>query len=177
MKRNFSAMTRRVATCACVLLLALPLQALAEVDRREVGAALHALHQHQAELAELAEERAQRDETRELADTLRRNHAILAEWLEEAEEDPRSGEAGTPEAFDQEAHEALHQQEGEAFDDTYLAYQARLHQAAIAYLERNLPAEAARMNEFNNHLMVTHETLHTHLALIERLDNALERQD
>lgn len=153
-----------------------PLQALAEVDRREVAAALYALHQHQAELAELAEERAERDEIGALANTLRRNHGILAEWLEEAEEDPRSGEAGPAEAFDQEAHEALRQQEDEAFDDAYLTYQARLHQAAIAYLERNLPAEAARMNEFNNHLMVTHETLHTHLALIERL-SAPERQD
>lgn len=176
MKRNFSAMARTAAFCACALLLALPLQALAEVDRREVAAALYALHQHQAELAELAEERAERDEIGALANTLRRNHGILAEWLEEAEEDPRSGEAGPAEAFDQEAHEALRQQEDEAFDDAYLAYQARLHQAAIAYLERNLPAEAARMNEFNNHLMVTHETLHTHLALIERL-SAPERQD
>lgn len=176
MKRNFSAMARIAASCACALLLALPLQALAEVDRREVGAALHALHQHQAELAELADERAEHDETRELADTLRRNHAILAEWLEEAGQDPAASEGGAAEAFDPEAHEALRRQEGEAFDDAFLEYQARLHQAAIAYLERNLPAEAARMNEFNNHLMVTHETLHTHLALIERLSE-LERQE
>ncbi len=142
--------------------------ALASDDRSETSAALRALHQHQAELAELGEERAEHDEIAQLADTLRQDHAILDEWLAEADGGEASVETGDI-AHDAEAYAALQQQEGEAFDAAYLAYQERLHTAALDYLERQRSEEESELTEFDNHLRVTHEALRKHLALIQAL--------
>ncbi|MBW6393238.1 DUF4142 domain-containing protein [Billgrantia antri] len=137
-------------------------------DREAIQASLRALHQHQADLAELAEERAEGDEVVQLANTLRRDHAILDEWLAEASEDgdtPHDEHA----LHDRDAFEALGELEGEAFDETFLSYQMELHVAAIEYLEQNRPQGDGQLDEFNNHLLVTHETLLVNRELIDSL--------
>ncbi|MGR2739936.1 DUF4142 domain-containing protein [Billgrantia sp. Q4P2] len=143
--------------------------AWAGLDRDEVRAALYALHAHQAELAELARERAARDEVAQLASTLERDHGILEEWLvaasERGEAPERSGEA----VHDSEAFEALRELESEAFDEAYLAYQMELHMAAIEYLEQHRPQGDEQLDEFNNHLFVTHGTLLVNGELVDSL--------
>lgn len=137
-------------------------------DREAIQVSLRALHQHQADLAELAEERAEADEVVQLANTLARDHAILDEWLDEASEnsDSRHDEHAL---HDREAFEALGELEGEAFDETFLSYQMELHMAAIEYLEQSRTQGDEQLDEFNNHLLVTHETLLVNSELIDSL--------
>ncbi|MFQ3789496.1 DUF4142 domain-containing protein [Halomonas sp. A29] len=143
--------------------------AWADLDRDEVRDALYALHAHQAELAELARERAERDEVAQLASTLERDHGILEEWLVAADERGEAPERSDEAVHDSEAFEALHELEGEAFDEAFLAYQMELHVAAIEYLEQHRPQGDEQMDEFNNHLFVTHEALLVNGELIDSL--------
>ncbi|MCE8035552.1 MAG: DUF4142 domain-containing protein [Halomonas sp.] len=144
--------------------------AWAEFDADEVRSALYGLHTHQAELAELARERAGRDEVAQLASTLERDHGILEEWLVEAD-DGRDAPPGEPTGavHDRDAFDALAELEGEAFDAAFLAYQVELHTAAIEYLERNRPQGDEQLDEFHNHLFVTHETLLVNGELVDSL--------
>ncbi|MCE8022507.1 DUF4142 domain-containing protein [Halomonas sp. MCCC 1A11036] len=144
--------------------------AWAELDRDEVQAVLYALHTHQAELAELARERAGRDEVAQLASTLERDHGILEEWLVEAD-DGRDAPPSEPTGavHDRDTFNTLAELDGEAFDAAFLDYQMELHTAAIEYLERNRPQGDEQLDEFNNHLFVTHETLLVNGELVDSL--------
>ncbi|SFU81039.1 DUF4142 domain-containing protein [Halomonas korlensis] len=154
------------ATAVMIALLALPTQA--DYDQAEVHATLRTLHQHQAELSALAEERATHDEVIQLAKTLRRDHSLLDDWLAEAANgNARASVEAAP--HDREAYEALQEEQGEAFDAAYLAYQERLLRDAIAYLDRQHSDDVEEQSEFANHLRVTHESLRTNLALVESL--------
>ncbi|MGQ4878034.1 DUF4142 domain-containing protein [Billgrantia sp. LNSP4103-1] len=153
---------------ASVLVSLAAVPALADENREAVQASLRALHQHQVELAELAEERAERDEIAQLANTLRRDHAILDEWLAKATERSDTS-VDEPAAYDHEDYETLQNAEGEAFDAAYLEYQENLLAAAIDYLERERSAEESELTEFDNHLRVTHESLLKNRARVESL--------
>ncbi|WP_162623105.1 DUF4142 domain-containing protein [Billgrantia lactosivorans] len=157
-----------ILALALTCLLAGPALAQQDADRETLQADLRSLHQHQDELAELAEDRAERDEVAQLAATLARDHAILDEWLAEAagNSDPSAGGEMIP---DGDPGEGLGGQEGAAFDEAFLDYQAELHQAAIEYLEQNRPEGDEQLDEFNNHLLVTHETLLVNSELIDSL--------
>ncbi|QOR40386.1 DUF4142 domain-containing protein [Billgrantia diversa] len=157
-----------ILAVALACLLAGPTLAQENEDREAIQASLRALHQHQADLAELAEERAESDKVVQLANTLARDHAILDEWLAEA-----SGNSDTQHdehaLHDRESFEALRELEGGAFDETFLSYQKELHIAAIEYLEQNRPQVDEQLGEFSNHLLVNHETLLVNSELIDSL--------
>lgn len=154
------------ATAVMIALLALP--ALADYDRAEVHATLRALHQHQAELSALAAERAARDEVVQLANTLRRDHVLLDDWLAKAANVNARTSVDAP-PHDREGFEALQKEQDEAFDAAYLTYQERLLRDAIAYLDRQHSDDVEERSEFANHLRVTRESLRTNLALVESL--------
>ncbi|MBB3192229.1 DUF4142 domain-containing protein [Halomonas cerina] len=142
--------------------------ALASYDREAVQATLRALHQHQAELSALAEERLERDAVVELANTLERDHAVLDAWLVETDVDTPAADSHPP-LGDRDAYVALQEREGDAFETAYLAYQENLLRAAIDYLERQRPEAVEELTEFDNHLRVTRESLRKNLALVESL--------
>lgn len=151
---------------ACLLLST---AAWAEFDREEISAALYALHGHQAELAELARERAESDEVAQLGSTLERDHGILEEWLLEADGHSEPPERHATAVHDSGAYEALRELEGAAFDEAFLAYQMELHRAAIEYLEQNRSPGDEQLDEFNNHLFITLETLLVNGELIDSI--------
>ncbi|MCC5882666.1 MAG: DUF4142 domain-containing protein [Halomonas sp.] len=143
--------------------------AWAEIDRDELRTALFSLHAHQTELAELARDRAESDEVAQLGSTLERDHSILEEWLLAAGGHEEPPEQHSTAFYDNEAYEALGELDGEAFDEAFLAYQMDLHRAAIEYLERNRSPGDEQLDEFNNHLFVTLETLLVNGELIDSI--------
>lgn len=167
MTGRFAAMTGiAMATAASIALID---PAWAEIDRSEVQAALQALHAHQTELAELAHERAERDEVAQLASTLERDHGILDEWLIEAREGEAAASESPATAYDSKAYAALQELEGAAFDTAYLDYQIELHTAAINFLEQNRSEGDEQLDALNNHLLITHQTLLVNGELINSL--------
>lgn len=167
MKKRYTLLTKTavVAITSSVLSSA----AWADLDRSDMQAALLDLHLHQTELAEIAHERAERDEVAQLAATLERDHTLLAEWLQEADEG--DGEPPVSEAtlYDSEAYAALQELEAAAFDAAYLDYQLKLHTAAVEFLEQHRPQGDAQLDEFHNHLFITHQSLLVNGELINSL--------
>lgn len=97
------------ATTVMTALFAMP--SLVDYDRAEVHATLRALHQHQADLSTIAEERAAHDVVVQLANTLRRDHSLLDDWLAEAaNSSSRASVDAAP--HDREAFEALQEEQG-----------------------------------------------------------------
>src|SRR5690554_1148971 len=167
MTRRFAAITGIALATAASIALINP--AWAEIDHGEMQAALQALHAHQAELAELARERAERDEVAQLASTLERDHGLLDEWLQNAREsDDMAPEQGGA-IHNSEAYAALQELEGAVFDEAYLDYQIELHTAAINFLEQNRSQADEQLDELNNHLLITHQTLLVNGELIDSL--------
>ena len=166
--KKFFAKSSVIATIGTLFLLLIG-SAWAEVDRDELKSALYALHAHQAELAELAKERTERDEVASLANTLERDHGLLEEWLYVADNRDAPPEQPREISHDRDAYAALRELEGEAFDEAFLAYQMELHRAAIEYLEQNRSQGDEQLDEFHNHLFITHETLIVNGELIDTL--------
>jgi uncharacterized protein (DUF305 family) len=141
-----------------------PALAASEMPKPELLASLNALHQRQAELMALADERAQREEIDDLAETLRQDHIILHEWLMQAAEGDVSDAAKPLIAND--AYQQLQELEGEEFDAAFLRYQTQLHEQALELLAQNRP-EDSELSSYANLLKVTHEAMRRHLALIQ----------
>lgn len=143
--------------------------AWAEIDRDEMQAAMQTLHAHQAELAGLARERAERDEVAQLANTLERDHGLLNEWLHNAREDDAIASEQGHAMYDSEAYTVLQELDGAEFDEAFLDYQIELHTAAINFLEQNRTQGDEQLDELNNHLLITHQTLLVNGELIDSL--------
>lgn len=141
-----------------------PVSAETGMTRQALLATLDALHQRQAEIAALAEQRAERAEVRDLADALRQDHRILDEWLDQAAEG--NTDDATANLPGSEAYQQLQTLEGEEFDAAFLRYQAQLHEQALTLLEQNRPEDSA-LSSYTNLLKVTHEAMRKHLALIQ----------
>lgn len=167
MSLRFMGMTSIILTIAAGIMLGAT--AWAEIDRDDMQAAMRALHTHQAELAELARERAERDEVAQLANTLERDHGLLDEWLHNAREDDAIASEQGHAMYDSKAYAVLQELDGAEFDEAYLDYQIELHTAAINFLEQNRTQGDEQLDELNNHLLVTHQTLLVNGELIDSL--------
>ena len=143
--------------------------AWAESSSTDIQKAMQALHAHQAELAELARERAERDEVAQLASTLERDHGLLNEWLHNARDNDEITSGQDDALHENEAYTALQELEGAAFDEAYLDYQIELHTAAIHFLEQNRSQAVEQLDELNNHLLITHQTLLVNGELVDSL--------
>ncbi|GHB13429.1 DUF4142 domain-containing protein [Modicisalibacter luteus] len=142
-----------------------PAIAAPDMTPEELLATLNALHQRQAEIAELAEQRADRAGVSDLAEALQQDHIILADWLAQAAEGG-PGDASAVSLPGSDTYQQLKGLDGEKFDTAFLRYQTQLHEHALELLEQNLPEES-ELFSYTNLIKVTHEAMRKHLALIQ----------